>query len=138
MTSLAPLTVRQAMENKVVFIEGSRTVADAIEVMADKNVWSLIVTRSDMPVGVLTERDVIRRCYSKGLNPSVTRLESVMSSPIITIEPDSSLGEAMTLMEQKNIRRVYVVERGKIIGRITQTGAFGRMLNVMMALSSVL
>jgi len=72
------------------------------------------------------------------LNPKGVKLESVMSSPIITIGPDAPLAEAMTLMADKDVRRVYVVEKGKIIGRLTQTGVFSRMLNIMMALSAVI
>lgn len=125
------------MDNKVVPIDASRTVEDAIKTMMDREVWSLVVTKSEMPVGVVTERDIIRRCYAKGMKPEATRLDTVMSSPLITIEPDAPLGQAMALMAEKNIRRVYIVEKGKIVGRITQTGAFGHMLNIMMALSEV-
>jgi CBS domain-containing protein len=60
-----------------------------------------------------------------------------MSSPIETISPDASLGEAMAKMVEKNIRRLFVVEQGKIIGRVTQTELFENTLNVMMTLSSL-
>lgn len=119
-------------------MDASKTVADAVKTMMEKGVWSFIITRGDMPVGVLTERDIIRRCYAMGLNPERAKLDSVMSSPIITIEPEAHLGQAMTLMAEKEVRRVYVVDKGKIIGRITQTGVFGKMLDLMMALSAVM
>jgi CBS domain-containing protein len=125
------------MEDKVVTLEGSTNVADAVKMMLEKKVWSLVVAKGGLPVGVVTERDVIRRCYAKGLTPERTSLESVMSSPLVTIEPDAPLGQAMAVMADKNIRRVFVVDKGKIVGRITQTGAFGHMLNIMMALSDV-
>ncbi len=140
MLHLSPVTVRvrDAMENKVVFFDASKTVADAAKTMMEKAVWSFVVTRGGMPVGVLTERDMIRRCYAKGLNPEMVMVESVMSSPIVTIEPEAQLGQAMILMAEKDIRRVYVVESGEIIGRITQTGVFGNMLDIMMAMSAVM
>jgi predicted transcriptional regulator len=68
--------------------------------------------------------------------PERAMVESVMSSPLITIEPEASLGEAMLVMEEKKVRRLFVVEKGKITGRVTQTGALGQMLDVMMALSA--
>jgi CBS domain-containing protein len=125
------------MESEIFYIESLETVSGAVKTMIEKGVWSLVVTRSGMPVGVVTERDIIRRCYAKGLSPDATKLDGVMSCPIITIEPDAALGEAMTLMAEKSIRRLYVVDKGKIIGRITQTDAFRKMLSIMAALSAV-
>jgi CBS domain-containing protein len=134
-----PVTVRvrDGIENGVFFLNAENNVSDAIATMVEKGVWSFVITRGDLPVGVVTERDLIRRCIAKGLNPKGVQLESVMSSPLITIGADAPLAEAMTLMADKDVRRIYVVEKGKIIGRLTQTGVFSRMLNIMMALSAV-
>ncbi len=59
-----------------------------------------------------------------------------MTSPLVTITPEASLGEAMLLMEEKKVRRLFVVENGKITGRITQTGVLNQMLDVLIALSA--
>jgi len=131
------LRVRDAMETQVVSIDASKFVSDAVTTMVEKGTWSLVVTRSGLPEGVITERDILRRCYSKKLDANKTTLESVMSSPIITIEPDAPLGDAMTIMADKNIRRLYAVEKGQIVGRITQTDAFRRLLDVLFALSAI-
>lgn len=133
-----PVSVRDAIEDNVIFVEASQSVADALKIMIDKAVWSLVVRREAVPVGVVTERDLLRRCYAKNMNANETRVESVMSSPIVTIEPDAPFGQAMLLMAEKDIRRVYVVEKGRIIGRVTQTGAFGQILGIMIGLSSLL
>lgn len=122
----------------MVFLEATKSIADAVKTMIEKEVWSLVVTRGGVPVGVITDRDIIRRCYAKGLNPERTHVETIMSSPLITIEPEAPLGQAMALMAEKDIRRVYAVEKGQIVGRITQTGAFGKMLDLMVALSGVM
>lgn len=134
-----PVTVRvrDALENNVFFVDAAKHVSELIEAMVEKGVWSFVVTRGDMPIGVVTERDVIRRCIAKGLDPKGVKVESIISSPIITVSLDASLGEAMALMTEKNVRRIYVVEKGKIVGRLTQTGVFAQMLNIMMALSAV-
>jgi len=131
------LRVRDAMETQVVSIDASKSVSEAVRTMVEKGTWSLVVTRSGLPEGVITERDILRRCYAKNLDPNRTMLESVMSSPIITIEPDAPLGDAMTVMADKNIRRLYAVEKGQIVGRITQTDAFRRLLDVLFALSAI-
>lgn len=129
--------VRDAMDTDVVFIVASKTVMDALNKMLQTHVWSLVVEKRGLPVGVVTERDTIRRCISKGTDPNRHTVEEIMSSPPVTIDPDVPVGDAMKLMVEKAIRRVYVVEDGKIIGRVTQTGAFRHMLDVVRILSSI-
>jgi signal-transduction protein with cAMP-binding, CBS, and nucleotidyltransferase domain len=133
-----PLTlrVRDIMDTKVVQVDGKATVSDVIKAMLENNVWSVVVNVDGLPTGVITERDIIRRVIAKGSTLNV-KAQDIMTSPIITISPDASLGEAMSKMVEKNIRRLFVVEKGRIIGRITQTELFENNLNVMMTLSSI-
>jgi len=125
------------MDHSVVVIDASRAARDVVGKMLEANVWSVIVERQGLPVGVITDRDVLRRCVGKGLALDKVNAEQIMSAPIITIDPDATLGEAMQRMVQKNVRRLYVVEGGKIIGRVTQTGLFENNLNVMLTLASL-
>jgi len=129
--------VRDAMDTDVVFIDAEKTVMDALNKMLKSRVWSLVVEKRGLPIGVVTERDTIRRCISKGTDPKRRTVEEIMSSPLVTIDPDVPIGEAMKLMVEKDIRRVYVIDDGKIIGRVTQTGAFKHMLDVVRTLSSI-
>ena len=137
---MCPLTIRarDALEREVVLIDASESVANAAKMMLDKKVWSLVVTKAGLPVGFVSERDLIRQCFGKGLNAEYTKLEDVMSSPLVTAEPDTPLVQILTLMVSKDIRRVYIVEKGQIIGRITQTGAFNEIIKLMMTLSGIL
>ena len=125
------------MDHSVVVIDASRAARDVVGKMLEANVWSVIVERQGLPVGVITDRDVLRRCVGKGLALDKVNAEQIMSAPIITIDPDATLGEAMQRMVQKNVRRLYVVEGGKIIGRVTQTGLFENNLNVMLTLAAL-
>jgi CBS domain-containing protein len=74
---------------------------------------------------------------SKGYNADKVAVEEIMSSPLITIEPDTRAGEALEKMLERNAGRLYVVEGGKVIGRVTQTALAENLLDVMMALSSL-
>ena len=126
------------MQKDVVIMEASETVATAIKTMLEKNVWSLVLSKGGLPVGFVSERDLIRRCFAKGFDPEHSHLESVMSSPLVTAEPDTPLIQIMALMTEKKIRRVYIVDKGQIVGRITQTGAFAELINIMVSISRVL
>ncbi|MCS7117844.1 MAG: CBS domain-containing protein [Thaumarchaeota archaeon] len=133
-----PITVRvrDVMETQVPMIDAGATVGDAIKRMVAENVWSFLVTKKNLPVGVVTERDILRRCISKGYSLNM-KIEDIMSSPIITIDPDEPIGKALQLMAEKNVRRLYVVEGGKVIGRITQTKSMESLLNVLLTLQSL-
>lgn len=134
-----PITVkvREIMDKNVATVDSSSPASQAIEKMIQAGVWSLVVERQGLPVGVVTDRDILRRCAAMGHYPDRVKVEEIMSSPIITIEPDATVGEAMRTLISKEIRRLYVVEGGRITGRVTQTGLFRNMLDIIMTLASL-
>ncbi|MGD8564833.1 MAG: CBS domain-containing protein [Candidatus Bathyarchaeota archaeon] len=129
--------VRDAMDRDVVFIDSKKTVIDALHEMIRNNVWSIVVKKGGLPEGVVTERDILRKCILKEFAPELMQVEEIMSSPLITIDPEKPIGEAMKLMVEKSIRRVYAIENGKILGRVTQTRAFRYILDALMTLWSI-
>lgn len=134
-----PLTlkVRDVMEGGVVIVDGELSAKDALNKMLEKGVWSVVVSVRGLPSGVVTERDLLRRVIAKGLDVNKVTLKEIMSSPLITIDPDVPLGEAWNIMAAKGVRRLYVIENGKIIGRVTQTGLFNKLLDAVLTLSSI-
>jgi CBS domain-containing protein len=134
-----PLTVkvRDVMDKRVVSVIYMATVDEAVKKMLENKVWSLVVERKGAPWGVVTERDVIRRCVAKGLSTAKISVGSISTTPIVTISPDATMREAMDAMASREIRRLFVVERGRIIGRITQTEVFQSTIDVMETLSSL-
>ena len=131
------VTVREVMDRNVVAVGSHQQVSQALEKMIQAGVWSLLVERQGLPVGVITDRDILRRCAAMGHFPDKVTVEEIMSSPIITIEPNARAGEALKTRMDKNVRRLYVVEGGKIVGRVTQTGLSRNLLDVMSALASI-
>lgn len=129
--------VRDVMDTNVVYIDSDKSCMDSINEMLKNKVWSVVVTKEELPVGVVTERDIIRRVISKSMDINKVTLEEIMSSPLMTISPDESISTAMEMMAVNDIRRVYVVEKGKIIGRVTQTEAFRYLLDVLLALTNI-
>ena len=125
------------MDDKVVSIESYQTVKQALDKLIQAEVWALIVEKSGLPVGVVTEHDILRRCVAKGYDVSNVSVQEIMTSPIITVDPYMRAGEALEKMLQKNVGRLYVVEEGKVIGRVTQTELSSNLLDVIMALSNL-
>ena len=129
--------VKDLMDKDIVSIDANTSVADTVATMINSKVWSLLVVTRGLPQGVVTERDVLRRCINNGLAPDKVKVGAIMSSPLITIGPDATVREAMSMMVEKDVRRLYVVEGGKVVGRITQTRLFQSNFDLMMSLSGL-
>jgi CBS domain-containing protein len=97
----------------------------------------LLVEKNGIPVGVVTDRDILKRVIAKGNDIKRVKLEEIMTSPIITVSPTDTMDRAMKIMVEKQIRRIYVAENGKIVGRITQTSLFASTFDVMRSLSGL-
>jgi CBS domain-containing protein len=89
----------------------------------------IIVKKDDKPVGIITERDVVRLLGS--LNPSLlqTPLGDIMSKPLITISINSSITDAIQIMQQKNIRRLVISDGERMVGIITDKDIFRAIMN---------
>ena len=131
------ITVRDLMDKDVVSIDVSENVSEGVALMVRSKVWSLLVMAGGRPQGVVTERDVLRRCINKGLAPREVKVGAIMSSPLVTIGPDATVREAMGLMVEKDVRRLYVVVGGEVVGRLTQTRLFQSNFDLMLSLSGL-
>jgi len=131
------ITVRDLMDKDVVSIDVSENVSEGVALMVRSKVWSLLVMAGGRPQGVVTERDVLRRCINKGLAPREVKVGAIMSSPLVTIGPDATVREAMGLMVEKDVRRLFVVDGGEVVGRLTQTRLFQSNFDLMLSLSGL-
>jgi predicted transcriptional regulator len=126
--------VRDVMDKNLVFIEEGTPVSEVIKKMVENKVWSVLVSKKGLPMGVVTERDVLRRCFASGMDPDRVKAEEIMSAPLLTVDADAAIGEAMHLMVSKDVRRLYVIEGGKAVGRVTQTSVFDNVFETMESL----
>ncbi|MEM2953147.1 MAG: CBS domain-containing protein [Candidatus Bathyarchaeia archaeon] len=131
------VTVRDIMTKDIVSVEKTDLVTKAIDLMVKKGISSVVVTENGKPVGILTERDVMKRVCPQELCSRKVTAGEVMSRPLITIEADARLGEAAMRMLEKNIRRLLVVDNGKVVGIITQGDVMRGTLDTFMALSMI-
>lgn len=108
-------TVKHLMTKRTLTIDSQSTVFDAAELMSRKGVGDLIVVENEMPVGIVTERDFVRRLVAKRRSFD-TKVSDVMSKPLITINSDASIKEAARKMVKSSIRRLPVLEDHKLVG----------------------
>ena len=117
---MAHTFVKDVMISDLASLDLSTTIKDTAKIMDEKNIGCIIVTKDSVPVGILTERDFVKRIASKE-TPLSSTLEKVMSSPLIDIDPDETVWEAAQIMKTKNIHKLPVRQDNKIIGIVTTT-----------------
>ena len=100
----------------VLKIDASATVFEALVKIVDKNVGSILVTDGGEVVGIMTERDYLRKIAVLGRTSHNTKVREIMSSPLVYVTPETSLEETMAIMTDRRIRHLPVVENDDVIG----------------------
>jgi CBS domain-containing protein len=114
--------VRQLLGRKgheVWTVDAEEPVLEAIQLMADRHVGALPVTRGGELVGVISERDYARKVILLGRSSAETPIWQIMSSPVVTVTPDQDVRECMQLMTQQRIRHLPVMQDGRMVGVIS-------------------
>ncbi|MEM2856432.1 MAG: CBS domain-containing protein [Candidatus Nitrosocaldaceae archaeon] len=111
--------VNELMSKDVVTINEDSTAYDVAKIMDEKNIGTIVIVKNEEPIGIVTERDLVKRICSKDLKSSSVKVKDIMSSPLITVQPNTPIGLAASLMVEHNIRRLPVIKNNKLVGIIT-------------------
>lgn len=112
------MQVIEALTRCGVSIGTDATLVDAANLMEERRVGSLVVVDGDVPVGLVTDRDLVRRATARRLDPAA-RVDGVMSAPPVTIDAGADLGEALRLFETHAIRHLVVTRDRQFVGVVT-------------------
>jgi signal-transduction protein with cAMP-binding, CBS, and nucleotidyltransferase domain len=122
------MLVKDVMSSPAVIVEENAPANRVAELMDKHDLGCIIVTTKDgKPVGIITERDLVLRVLAKNVKPDTLKAEEVMTSPLITTEPDATITETARRMSRLNIRRLGVVYKGQLIGIISSKDVLGVM-----------
>jgi CBS domain-containing protein len=113
-------SVRDAMTEDPRSIGASASVVEAARLMRAEHIGSLPVTEDDRLVGMITDRDITTRVVAESAAPEVTSVGDVYSRDLISVGPDHDLEEALGLMAQHQVRRLPVVQEGRLVGMVAQ------------------
>jgi len=106
--------------SRPIIAEGEETLVTKIaEEMEELGIGSVVITKEGKPVGIITERDIALKVLLKDKSASEVKAKEIMSSPLVTIEPEASAEEACKLAARKRIKRLPVVENGVLIGIVS-------------------
>ncbi len=106
-------------EGDVRSIDPDMSVLDAARLMNRHRIGALCVMKGSELVGILTERDVMTRVVAEARAPAHTAVESVMTTPVLTCSPDTKLSHARTLMRERRVRHLPVVDQQRVVGMVS-------------------
>lgn len=118
---MAASVVRDIMTKEIVTIDGDSTALEAAKLMTEKGISSVFIVKDGNPIGIVTERDFIKKICAKELAVSQVRIGDIMSKILTTASPDTPIEVAVQRMVNHKIRRLPIMERGKVVGIITVT-----------------
>jgi len=113
--------VRDIMQKNVIAIKEDKSALDAAKLISEKDISFLVIVKDDKPIGVITERDFVRKIAAQDKQASLIPLSEIMSYKFRWVEPSTEIEDAVQKMLNHNIRRLIVLEDEKLVGVITQT-----------------
>ena len=134
----ATLLVRDVMTKDVKVIGPDSSVHQVVAAMNKYNIGSIIVVKDDKPVGVISERDILRRVAESCLSPETITAKQIMTSPVITVSESASIGEVVKLMAEKRVRKIPVMKKDKLVGIITYTDILSKVLSMISILGELI
>ena len=116
------LLVRDVMTKDVRVVRPDTSVKEVVAVMNKFDIGSIVVVQGDRPVGIITERDILKRIVEPCLTPETVTARQIMTSPVVTIDENASINEAAKLMAKKGIKRLLVTRNNdELVGIVTFT-----------------
>ena len=114
------MKIHESMSDNPCTIDADKPVSYAAKMMRDEDVGFAPIVEGDRLVGTLTDRDIAVRVVAEGRDPDETTVREVATNNLITVEPEDDLDEAMKLMASHQVRRLAVVEGGRLVGVVAQ------------------
>ena len=125
MSKLLDSPITPFINPKLVVTASNLTVTDAVKVMLESRVNSVLVFEDDKVIGIVTNKDFLNDVVAKGLDPTKVKIKEITHFPLITIHKDSTIREAIKLMKKHDIRRLIVKDDKRTIGTLSQMKIIG-------------
>jgi CBS domain-containing protein len=112
--------IKESMSSNPCSVDADKPVAYAAKMMKDENVGLAPIVEGERLVGTVTDRDIVTRVVAEGKDPKTTSVKEIATKDVVTVDPGQELGEALRLMAQHQVRRLPVVEGGRLVGVLAQ------------------
>ena len=129
--------VRDVMSKDVKVVRPDTSVKEVVATMNKFDIGSIIVVQGERPVGIITERDILRRLVGPSLAPETLTARQIMTSPVVAINEMASIEEAAKLMAKKKVKRLPVMSDDKLVGILTFTDIVFKMPTLLSLLEEI-
>jgi CBS domain-containing protein len=102
-------------------LEAKATIIEAVTIMNEQEIDCLIIVKDERPIGIITERDMLTKVLLEAKDPTATKVSQIMSTPLVRGEPQMSIQDAVRMMVEKKIKKLPIMENGRLVGLITLT-----------------
>ncbi|MDE3035670.1 MAG: CBS domain-containing protein [Nitrospirota bacterium] len=116
---MVPVKSFMVPKDKFISVDRDTDVRKAAQVMRDRNIGSVFITRDNEIIGILTDTDLVRRVVAVGADAAKTPVEQIMSAPILTIEENKTILDANDMMDAHHLRHLGVTRNGALVGMIS-------------------
>lgn len=113
--------VWEIMTKGIASVTAESTASIAAEKMAERDIGSLLVTKGNETVGLITERDLIRKVMAKKIDPTTVRLKELMTDDIVTVDKKTDINEASKLMTERGLKRIVITDNSATVGILSAT-----------------
>ena len=114
-------SVKDIMNKKITTFDVNSDVETIAKFMGKADIGAVIITKNNVLVGIITERDMVKRVIAKNLDPKRTRASDIMTSPVESVSPDANIYYTSDLMRKKGYKRYPVVKGGRVVGMLSQS-----------------
>ena len=129
--------VRDVMSKDVRVVRPDTSVKEVVATMNKFDIGSIVVVQGDRPVGIITERDILRRLVEPCLAPETLTARQIMTSPVLTISETANREETAKLMARKRVKKLPVINNGKLVGMITYTDIVAKVPTLLSILEEL-
>jgi CBS domain-containing protein len=126
--------VGEIMRSDVAILESDKAADDGIEAMQEKNARNILVSVKGEIVGIVSKTDILFKVTSQGRNPSKVRLREIMTSPVLAVNPQTTIKEALSIMDKKKVRQLMVHAYAAVLGMINKEDISERIEQISLSL----
>lgn len=126
MTYLLMCPTKKLADSNVTMADHNDSADTAIRLMKEKQTKCVLLSKGDEVIGIVTKTDILYKVLSQGKNPSKVRLEEIMTSPILAVDPEATVQEALSIMDKHSIRQIVVSANSSVVGIISRDDLFER------------
>ena len=126
-TSLLSMPIEHFINMNVAIMEGDKYVDQALEMMKEKGVRSVLVSHQGEAMGIVSKTDILFKVMSQGRNPGKVRLREIMTSPVLAVEPKSTVQDTLAMMDKHVVRQLIVSSSSAVLGMVYRDDIFERI-----------